>query len=83
MPGIRVMARLAAGSPPRSLSKLHAIFELTLVGVGMAHRTGTIIKTKDCSVFEMLIACIFPGFTLERGPRLVALSAGRRDVATS
>lgn len=44
------MARLAAGSSPCGVSKLHAIFELTLVGVGMAHRAGTIIKTKDCGI---------------------------------
>ena len=64
MPGIRVMARLAAGSSPRSIGKMHAILELTLVGVGMAHRTGTIIKAKDRGIFEMPIAYIFPRFTL-------------------
>ena len=58
------MARLAAGRSPCGIGKLHAIFELTLVGVGMAHRTGTIIKTKDRGIFEMLIGRIFPGVTL-------------------
>ena len=81
MPGIRVMARLAAGSPPRSIAKLHAILELTLVGVGMAHRTGTIIKVKDRGILQALIGYIFPGFTPERRPRFVAISAGSRDVA--